>query len=363
TVSDGLNPDVARPTQLYYVPLPPATTTFSRITKFPSPSTFLASSQPITTNSRSRLVFNLALTELGTGNQDLQSEGFYLLEPVITAQGTANVSFVTGATALPIAPSVSPSPSPTQQPPPTPTPTPSPSPTPVTPAQVTGISPGMLAILSFDTAQPITSRTAVGSFARRFNLPIELSGLSMSINGIACGLKSVSSTQIVFVVPPFLSSAIAGTVYDLVINNSGTVTRGKVTIVPTRPDIFNSAGVIGPGGRAKLFNITNRVFLTEPFTVTTIKIKGGVRVPSVMRLYATGVANADPATISIRIGSVTMVARAVAPGTEPGIYFVDFALLPGLNAAGDQPVVLSVNVNGTIFNSRVDDTTSFVRIL
>jgi hypothetical protein len=370
TASDGLNPDTARPAQLYYVPLPPATTTFTRAAKFPAPNTFLASTQPIPTNSIKRLVFNLALTELGTGNSDLQSEAFYLIDPTVSSQAAVNLNFATGATALPITPSVSPSPSPTQQPTPTPTPTPtpSPSPTPITPASVTGMSPGMLGLLTFDVGadQPITARTAVGSFSRRFNLPLELSGLTMTINGLGCGLKSVSPHQIVFVVPPFISSANEGTIYDFVINNNGAVIKGKVTIVPTRPDIFRSDGIIGPGGRAKLFNVTNHVHTTEPFTVTTVKIKGGVRVPTVLRLYATGVANATPSVISIRIGGVTMTATAVTAGGdlgEPGVYTIDFALLSTLDAAGDQPVVLSVNSSGTVFQSRVDDTTSFVRIL
>jgi hypothetical protein len=188
----------------------------------------------------------------------------------------------------------------------------------------------------------------------------------MSINGVACGLKSVDGNGIVFVTPPFISSSTDGTIYPFVINVNGGSIKGFVTIVPTRPDIFRSDGVIGPGGRTKVFNVTNAVHTSEPFTVTTIKIKGGVRVPSALRLYATGVANADAAALSIRIGTQTMTATAVTPGgdfDEPGVFAIDFALVPALNAAGDQPVVLSVSVNGIIFVSRVDDTTSFTRIL
>ena len=381
TAADGLNPDPARQTQIYSYRLdvPQANATFTRAAKFPAPNTFLASTQPIPTNSIKRLVFNIALTEFGTGNSDLQSEGFYLLRPDVAGPDlTLNLNFATGATNLPILPSVAPTPTPSPMMTPTPTPTPTPSPTPtgspsptptpVTPAAVTGISPGMLALLTFDTGadQPITVRTAVGSLSRRFNLPLELSGVTLSINGLGCGLKSVSPHQIVFVVPPFISSSAGGTQYDLVLNNNGSVVRAKITIVPTRPDIFNRAGIIGPGGRAKLFNVTNRVATTEPFTVTTIKIKGGVRVPTVLRLFATGIANADASVFSIRIGSVTISGAQVLTGgviTEPGIYTVDFTLPSTLLGAGDQPVVLSVNVNGTLFQSRLDDTTSFVRIL
>ena len=364
TASDGLNPDVARPVQIYYVPI--ATPfTFTRITKFPAPSNFLASTQPFPTNTTGRLVFNLALTELGTGNTDLQSEGYYLIDPTVTGTTTTDVNFATGATALPITHTNGPTPTPTQQPSPTPTPTPTPNP-PVTPASVTGMSPGMLTLLTFGTPQAIAPRTAVGSLKRQFNLPLELSGVTMSINGVSCGLKSVDGNGIVFVTPPFIASSTDGTIYPYVINVNGSAIKGFVTIVPTRPDIFRLDGVIGSGGRTKVFNVTNRVHTTEPFTVTTVEIKGGVRVPSKMRLYATGVANAGPTVLSIRIGTQTMTATAVTPGgdfDEPGVFAIDFALVPALDKAGNQPVVLSVNVSGVTLVSRVDDTTSFTRIL
>ncbi|CAN5646337.1 hypothetical protein BH24ACI2_BH24ACI2_10440 [soil metagenome] len=72
---DGLNPNSARPAQIYSYPLN-AAPTFTRLTKFPTPRTLLASTQPIPSNSRSRMTFNLALTEVGTGNSDLASEAY-----------------------------------------------------------------------------------------------------------------------------------------------------------------------------------------------------------------------------------------------------------------------------------------------
>ena len=181
----------------------------------------------------------------------------------------------------------------------------------------------------------------------------------MSINGAACGLKSVSPTQILFVAPPALSSTAAGTVYPFVINNNGTELKGFLTIVPSRPDIFTNPPIPGPGGRALAFNVTNRVHTTEPFTVTTIRIRGGVRVPTVLRLRLTGIANTSAAVISIRIGSTTITGTRVLTGgilVEPGVYTVDFSLPPELNGMKDQPVIVIVNVGGVLFTSRLDDT-------
>jgi hypothetical protein len=191
----------------------------------------------------------------------------------------------------------------------------------------------------------------------------------MTINGVACGLKSVGRRTIVFVVPPLLSSAAAGTEYPVVINNNGTVFKGKITIVPARPDIFTNLPVPGPFGRAIAFNVTNRVHTTEPFTVTTIKIRGGVRVPTVLRLRVTGMANigTGAGVIEVRIGNVPILGSNIVSGTtliEPGVYTFDFRLPAALDMAGDQPIIVTVRLSdGTTFSSRLDDTAPRIRIL
>lgn len=179
----------------------------------------------------------------------------------------------------------------------------------------------------------------------------------MSINGVACGLKSVSRHQVIFVVPYGISSEAAGTEYPLVVNNNGTVFKGNVTIVPTRPDIFSTE--VGPGGRADIRNVTNRVHTTEPFTVTTVRIRGGKRVPTVFRVRLTGVANTSSAVINLRIGSLVVVGGTILTGgilVEPGVQTIDFTVPGGLNGSGDQPITVEVNVGGQIFSSRLADT-------
>ena len=158
----------------------------------------------------------------------------------------------------------------------------------------------------------------------------------------------------------------AGTVYPVVINNNGTVLKGNITLVPTRPDIFTKLAAPGPGGRASAFNATNRVLTEEPFTVTTIPDKGGVRVPTILRLRLTGVANVAPGAITIRIGTVTISGAAVLTGgvlSEPGVYTVDFTLPATLDAAGDRPIVLTVTADGVTYSTRLDDTAPRVSIL
>lgn len=396
---EGLNNNPIRPTQIYSYPLnvPPATAIFTRLAKFPGSTAFLASTQLLPSNSQQRMAFNLALTELGTGNFDLLSEVFYFIRPTVTNQAPVSVDLATGASgqAVTLTPLPTPSPtatataSPTPSPSPTPTPSPSPSPSPsptasptgtpsptptatslptpppVTPPAVFGISPGMAATLYYRAGfdRSVVARTAVGSLLRSFTLPIELSGMSMTINGAACGLKSVSRHRIEFVVPPGLASSTAGTVYPLVIHNRGTVLKTSVTIVPARPDIFNTAGFIGPGGRAKIFNVTNSVHTTEPFAVRTILRRGNRLVPSVLRVYLTGVANMPSTVISVRIRDSVITPRSNPVLVEPGVYTVDFELPPALAAAGDQPIVVFVTISGVTFSSRLDDTAARLFIL
>lgn len=369
TASEGLNPDAARPPQVYsyQLSLPSTSATFTRVTKFPA-SNIVANTQAYASNSSRRISFSLAQVELGTGNFDFLTETYYLLTPAVQNTAPTQVRFLTGASAIPVSASPVPTPSPTTTP--TPSPSPSVTPTPQTPPAVQGISPGMLAILNFQSGfiQPIPAKTAVGSINRSFQLPMELSGVTMTINGVTVGLKSVTSRQIVFVVPLGLAAiTVTGTNYPFVINNNGTVVKGTVQIVATRPDIFTTSPLPGPGGRARAQNITNRVPTTEPFTVTTIRTRGGRRVPTVLRLYVTGVANISSAFVTtVRIGNQTISVPITATNPqiiEPGVYAIDFTLPPELNRAGDQPVILSITVAGATFQSRLDDTAPRIRIL
>lgn len=373
---DGLNPDEFRPTQIYRYPInvPANNAIFTRLTKFPISFSFLASTQPIPSNTSDRITFNLALTELGTGNPDGNSEVYYLYLPPVVNTTVASFNFSTGASRIPVTPTPIPSPSPTATPSPTPTPTPTPTPspsptgsptpvptpTPVTPPALLGIAPGMLAYLDYNAAidQPVVARTAAGSLLRSPQLPMELSGVTVTIAGASVGLKSVSQRQILFVVPRGLGSEATGTEYPLVVNNNGVIFRGKVTIVPSRPDVF-AFNNIGPGGRADVRNVTNRVHTFEPFGIRTVLLRGGVLVPSRFRVRVTGMFGVGQTAINLRIGSFVVVGGNIISSAipeEPGVQVVEFAVPVGLAGTGDQPFTIESDVGGNIFSSRLADT-------
>src|ERR1051325_1757093 len=72
-----------------------------------------AGTRPVASESRKRIAFTVGGEELGGGNGDGSPEVFYLLTPIITAQGTTTLSFFTGASNMPVT-AATPAPSPTR---------------------------------------------------------------------------------------------------------------------------------------------------------------------------------------------------------------------------------------------------------
>ena len=355
TASEGLNPDATRQVQIFSFPLTQAAgfnATFTRISRFPTSA--LSEIQPYTSNTNRRIAFNIP-RELGGGNADSTSEAFYLLTPNSISETQNNLAVFTGASALPVA---TPSPSPT------PTPTASPTPTPLT-AQ--GLSPDMIGVARLTSGTLTISQTATGaSNARRFPLPIELSGVSLSINNVAAGIYSVDSArgEVRFVTP----AGLAPGTYPIVLNDNGRISRGTVIIVAAQPDIFRRDDTVAGGGRASVFNVTTGVAMQgEPFAIRSIRLRGGYNVVQTrLRVFLTGVQGLAAGAFTIKIGTITVPAANILTGAtptdRPGVYSVDFLLPPEVAGQGDAPIVITVTGGGT-FTTRSDDTAPRIRIL
>ncbi|HEX8649948.1 MAG TPA: hypothetical protein VF708_03845 [Pyrinomonadaceae bacterium] len=335
--SGGLNPD--RRVQLFSTPIPVSGTPvrLTRLTNTPANAVQgQITLQSFASNTQERVVFTLTGAELGGGNSDRSTEAFYLLARSGT-NTTATVSFFTGASRRPV---VSPSPAPT-------------------PPAVAGLAPGMLGIITSSVALAPSNQNATGASNRRTPpLPIELNGVSVSVNGAAAGLYFVgnSPSEIMFVVPIGLAPNSGATdTYPVVINNNGTIIRSTLRILPAQPDLFSTSG--GAGGRAIIFNVTNPMFeLAEPpggFPVTT----GGM--PTVLRIVLTGVRGVAAANVTVRIGSTTLTGAAiksVASRDMPGFDQIDVQLPSSAAHSCNVPVIVSVTVNGVTFTSRPADS-------
>jgi len=193
--SEGLNP--LQMPQIFLTQLPASSSnTFIRMTSTP-PVVAFGGTRPFTSDTRSRMAFSMVGADFGGGNTDGSQEVFYLLSPIVTNQSAAVLTFNTGATNMPVA-AATPLPSPT----PTPTPLPSPS-----PGTALGLAPGELSIVRSTVSLAPGSVTVPNSAAsetlRSPALPVELNGVSVSVNGGAAGLYFVGDAekQINFVVP------------------------------------------------------------------------------------------------------------------------------------------------------------------
>ena len=370
----GLNPlpagSVARP-QIFAAPVAtllstPAASlpanTFVRLTNF---TTVGDAPQAIVSNTRSRIAFSLASSELGGGNLDGSPEVFYLLtqaRPNADATPTpapGAVSYFTGATSCPVAPATA-----------TPTPTPSPAPAEI---PVSGLAAGML-------ASARTTDVAIGpaeggeaqcqpdstcqSETRSPSLPVVLRGVSVSIGGATANLRFVSANRIDFVVPIGLAPGL----YNVVINNNGTLVRSQVRIVAAQPDL---AVAINNPGRAAATNITNprlAMGTPEPFSVTTTYIGMDMQArtdPTRLRFILTGIRNATDASITVRIGTIAITGDAnidVGRTTTPGFDQLDVVLPATLAGAGDVPVIVEVSIGGVVATSRPAETAPRITI-
>jgi uncharacterized protein (TIGR03437 family) len=207
-----------------------------------------------------------------------------------------------------------------------------------------GLAPGELTIVTstVNLALVDTNSGPGNETGRRPNLPIELNGVSVSVNGAAAGLYSVGNSpqQIKFVVPIGLSPGTNSV--PVVINNNGTVLRGNIQLITAMPDIFTTTN--DAGGRAAVCNITNAMAspcLLEPFSVMSLD-QTGTLVPTILQINATGLRGITlPSQINVVVGTTSIVASAVRPNPNmPGWDQIDFTLPDTLAGAGDVPIVV-----------------------
>ncbi len=165
--------------------------------------------------------------------------------------------------------------------------------------------------------------------------------------------------------PSGLAPTTGTNTYAVVINNNGSTIRGTLAISAAQPDIFTSTD--GPGGRARVFNVTNpmvMIFPTEPFTVTSQNDQGQT-VATVLRIILTGVRNAQNSQVTVRINSTDLSGDAilfVGPTSTPGFDQIDVRLPASLAGAGDVPVIITVSISGQTFTSRPADSAPRIQI-
>jgi uncharacterized protein (TIGR03437 family) len=380
----GLNPN--RIKQIFSVTIPASSSAASAVTRL----TNLTGTDPgfsmeaFLSDTQERISFSLANFEFGTGNPDRANEAYYLITPPapLASDATAASSalqFLTGASRREVTTPVASA---------SPTPTPSPA-----PVVVSGLAPGMIGFVrttatSTATLAPSSKGVcpadspgcdAASESMHRPPLPVELNGVSVSINNAAAGLYFVSPAEIQFVVPPGLATQTAAATYPVVITvrdgaNVRTV-RTVLQVVGAQPDIFTSTN--GPGGRAVVTNVTNPLLSTgtpEPFNVTTTftNSAGAATTEATrLRLVLTGITGIARGAITVRLTksdntTVDITGDAIPTDPQatdmPGVFTLDFRLPATLAGAGDVAVTVVVATGNATFTSRPADTAPRFRI-
>jgi uncharacterized protein (TIGR03437 family) len=138
------------------------------------------------------------------------------------------------------------------------------------------------------------------------NLPFELGGVTLAVNGLAARLIFVSSGQINFVIPNEIDN---GDSVDFTINNNGVQSAGKVKIIDAAPGVFTTTG----DGKGATTAQCGRVspdglgFLTSPPPCAV----GNESQADLLIIYGTGWRNA--AGIQVMIGDQSLTPSFAGP--------------------------------------------------
>ena len=176
--------------------------------------------------------------------------------------------------------------------------------------------------------------------ARKPILPIELNGVSVSVNGAAAGLYFVGNTSaegIRFVVP----IGVATGIQPVVVNNNGRVFRGFLNVIAAQPDLFSSTG--DAGGTVIACNVTDPSVggcVPGPFPLTSSN--GTATVPTVIEIHLTGVRGSTAAETQVAIGTTNISPSSVRVNTNNFGFDLITITLPSTLAPGTYPVVVTV---------------------
>jgi uncharacterized protein (TIGR03437 family) len=198
-------------------------------------------------------------------------------------------------------------------------------------------------------------------------LPVELNGVSVSVNGSAAGLYFVGNSpdEIDFVMPIGLASGQGAVVVNSANIGGGTVFRRNINIVNAQPDIFTTSN--GPLGRAIICNVTSGLSfpcVTEPFSLMSPG-PGGTPVPTVLEIHLTGVRNIQTAAtaVQVTIGMTNITASSVTINRNMFGEDLITVTLPADLPPGDHPIVITVTATGGPFRSRPAETAPKVLIV
>ena len=189
-------------------------------------------------------------------------------------------------------------------------------------------APGVLMTVFGTGLSPVTRS------ANALPLPLDIAGVSATVNGVSAPLYYVSPGQVNVQVPYETGTGLA----ILGVNNNGQVASFPFTVAPAAPGLFTAPdGTLSPSGSARQGQAAV-AFITGDGDTTTFLITGA-SPPSgtaTVRLPQTRL----PVTVTVGGLSATVAFAGTPPGLA-GVSQVNFTV-PAATPLGFQPVVISV---------------------
>lgn len=164
--------------------------------------------------------------------------------------------------------------------------------------------------------------------------PLELAGVKVTAGGVAAAIGYVSPTQVNFVLPNTLAPA---DLVEVVVNNNGKISRGRVRVLDTSPGILTTTG--NGEGRAQSRCYTKNPDGSATFTDLPCSV-GTDADPVFLRTTGTGWRNSD--TIKVKIGDVELDSTFYSPfdPASTGLDVVDVKLTSALAGKTDVDIII-----------------------
>jgi uncharacterized protein (TIGR03437 family) len=186
--------------------------------------------------------------------------------------------------------------------------------------QPTRVAPGSIATIR-GTALAFTSETWINT-----DLPSELSGTTVKVNGQTARMVYVSPEEVVFIVPEGLAD---GPAEFVVRNRDGFESNASATVSATVPGIFTVAG----NGEGEAIALDSDTQVAGPFDPTN----GNLR----LSLFATGIAHAR--NVSVTINGQPLKLETITPSNLPGLDELHVLVPAELRGAGKTSVAVTAD--------------------
>jgi len=179
--------------------------------------------------------------------------------------------------------------------------------------------------------------------------PLEFRGVRVTVAGMAARISYVSPAQVNFILPNTVKPA---ELVEVVVNNNGTISRGRVMVQDVAPAIFTTTGdgvgrALAKCGRV---NADNSITLSDPPCSV-----GTEDNPNIVRIFGTGWRNAESVKLKIGDSELTLTFAAVSPGID----LIEAKLVPDLAGKTDVDVIVTATVGGKDFVSKAGIKISF----